>query len=337
MAVYTELDPEVLSAWLSSHDVGSLVSCEGIASGIENSNFFVTTREGRTDHRFVLTLFERLATDELSFCLALMLHLATRGVPCPAPIADRHGALCSPLVGKPAALVTRLEGHSLKAPAPAHCAAIGAALATMHVAAMDLPVRQPNPRGLSWWRLTASRVARYCTPEQRALLDAELGVIDASWDATTASLPRGAIHADLFRDNALFVEAIDDERAQLGGLIDFYFAGCDAFVLDIAICANDWCIDLASGAFDGARLAALLDAYRATRALSTDECAAFGLALRAAALRFWLSRLDDLHSPRPAQLLVPHDPAHFERILRLRRDEARSGVVALDILAASPK
>lgn len=324
MAVYTALDEDTLTAWLASHAVGTLVECRGIQSGIENSNYFVTTRSNGATCRYVLTLFERLGSDELPFYLSLMQHLAGRGVPCPAPLTDGHGALFSPLAGKPAALVTWLEGHAIPVPSPAHCSVIGDALARMHLAGKDFPLAQPNPRGLAWWERTAEHVRPFLDASQTRLLDDEIGLQAGTWDAATRSLPRGPIHADLFRDNALFIDG-DAVPPRLGGIIDFYFAGCDAWLLDLAICVNDWCVDLASGALDRRRLDAMMHAYHRARPLGHDEHEAFPLALRAAALRFWLSRLDDLHRPRPAQLLTPHDPAHFERIVRLRRDEALHG------------
>ncbi len=338
MAVYTALDENALTSWLASHEVGTLVEWHGIHSGIENSNYFVTTAKDGAAQRFVLTLFERLGADELPFYLSLMQHLAERGVPCPAPMADRSGALCAMLAGKPAALVTRLEGHFVAAPTAAHCAAIGHALARMHLAGEDFSHEQANPRGIAWWRRTAEHVGPFLDDAQKTLLDDEIALQTAMWETSTASLPRGPIHADLFRDNALFIE--DDAVSsgpspRLGGIIDFYFAGCDAWLLDLAICVNDWCVDLASGAFDRARLDAMVHAYAHARPLTQGEREAFTLALRAAALRFWLSRLDDLHRPRPAQLLTPHDPRHFERILRRRRDEATGGVecgAVLDIV-----
>lgn len=329
MAVYTALDEPALTSWLASHDVGALVEWHGIHSGIENSNYFVTTSRDGVAHRFVLTLFERLGADELPFYLSLMQHLAERGVPCPAPMADRSGALCATLAGKPAALVTRLDGRFVAAPTAAHCAAIGHALAHMHLAGEDFSLAQTNPRGIAWWQRTAEHVRPSLDDAQKSLLDDEIALQTATWEASTASLPHGPIHADLFRDNALFIE---DDAASiatppvLGGIIDFYFAGCDAWLLDLAICANDWCVNLASGAFDRTRLDAMVHAYHHARPLTHDEGEAFTLALRAAALRFWLSRLDDLHRPRPAQLLTPHDPMHFERILRRRREDAIGGV-----------
>lgn len=333
MAVYTALDENALTSWLASHEVGALVEWHGIHSGIENSNYFVTTSRNGVTHRFVLTLFERLGADELPFYLSLMQHLAQRGVPCPAPMADASGALFSPLAGKPAALVTRLEGHSISEPTAAHCVSIGHALATLHLAGEGFRLEQTNPRGIGWWRQTADHVRPFLDDAQKMLLDDEIALQTAKWDASIRTLARGPIHGDLFRDNALFIcddnakdGGHDSARPQLGGIIDFYFAGCDAWLLDLAICVNDWCVDLPSGAFDRTRLEALMLAYGRVRPLSHDERDAFPLALRAAALRFWLSRLDDLHRPRPAQLLTPHDPMHFERILRRRRDEAARGI-----------
>ena len=325
MAVYTALDPQVLSAWLTQHDVGELVACRGIASGIENSNFFVTTRDGATQREFVVTLFERLSLAELPFYLALMKHLAERGSPCPEPMVDRHGALCAALAQKPAAIVTRLPGRSIEQSQPAHCAAMGRQLALLHLRVADFALSQPNPRGAAWCIQAAARVRPYLDEDQCRLLDGEVALLSAQWDAVATPLPRGAIHADLFRDNVLFVDEGEDDAPGIGGIIDFYFAGDDVFVLDLAICLNDWCVDLATGAFDRDRLHAFVDAYQGERALDDDERAALPMMLRVGALRFWLSRLDDLHSPRPAQLLTPHDPRHFERILQRRRDEASRG------------
>ncbi len=320
MAVYTALEQDALIAWLACHEVGALVDWRGIQSGIENSNYFITTRDDLSERHFVLTLFERLDVDQLPYYLSLMQHLALQGFPCPAPMVDREGALFSMLAGKPAALVTRLEGGSILRPDATHCAALGTLLARMHVAGASFALHQPNPRGIHWWIVTAARVRPFLDDRQRALLDDEIALQTLRWTDTVASLPCGPIHADLFRDNALFVDGAD--APSLRGVIDFYFAGNDVWLLDVAICINDWCVDLDSGALDAARRAAFLEAYARQRPLGTAEQEALPLVLRAAALRFWLSRLDDLYSPRPATMLVPHDPTHFERLLRRRRSEA---------------
>ena len=349
MAVYTALDQAELEIWLRDHGVGALVEVRGVASGIENSNFFVTTRKVGRHREYVLTLFERLTADELPFYLVLMRFLAARGVPCPAPVSARDGALFSNLAGKPAALVTRLPGRPMMSPAASHCALIGATLARLHRAGRKFPLHQGNPRGLAWWQDTAGHVHDFLDQSRRVLLDSEIAHQSERWPAMAAKLPSGAIHADLFRDNALFIEAPctfvasasegdagnkSNDAPQLGGIIDFYFAGCDAWLFDVAISANDWCIDLASGVFDATRLDAFLTGYAAVRPFTDAEADAWPLMLRAAALRFWLSRLSDLHRPRPAELLTPHDPAHFERVLTRRRDDETDGRLRLPPVAS---
>lgn len=310
MAVFTPVTREQLEQWLGNYDLGRLQALEGIASGIENSNFFVDTERGR----FVLTLFERLSSTQLPFYLGLMHHLAARGVPCPDPIPDRSGATLGMLNGKPAALVTRLRGHSEMQPAPAQCAQIGEMLARMHLAAADYPGTQPNLRGLSWWQSTVPQVLPFLEADQAALLRDELAAqIAFAASPAYAALPESAVHADLFRDNALF----DGER--LGGIIDFYFAGRDSWLFDLAVTCNDWCVDDADGSLVPERFDALMSAYRTVRTPTPAERAAWPTMLRAAALRFWLSRLFDLHLPRPAEMVTPKDPTHFERILRARR------------------
>jgi homoserine kinase type II len=317
MAVFTPVTREQLEQWLGHYELGRLLAFEGIASGIENSNFFVDTERGR----FVLTLFERLDAGQLPFYLGLMHHLAAAGIPCPDPVPGRDGAALRSLNGKPAALVTRLRGRSEMHPGVEECAQIGATLARMHLAAADYDGRQPNLRGLAWWQEATPRVLPFLDAAQALLLRDELAAQSAfAGSETYAALPGSAVHADLFRDNALF------EDGRLGGIIDFYFAGRDTWLFDLAVTCNDWCIDDASGRFDGARLAALLQAYAGVRGPAAAEREAWPMMLRAAALRFWLSRLYDLHLPRPAEMVTPKDPTHFERILRARR----AGVPALD-------
>jgi homoserine kinase type II len=316
MAVFTPVTREQLERWLSRYPVGALQDFAGIPAGIENTNYFVDTAGGR----WVLTLFERLSAQQLPFYLDLMRHLAARGIACPDPVADRDGALCASLVQRPAALVSRLSGQGVAAPALRHCGPVGELLARMHLAARDYPGSLPNPRGLDWCEAAARRVAPFLDAGQSALLHDELAAqrAHAATDIARA-LPRSAVHADLFRDNVLF----DGDR--IGGVIDFYFAGVDCWLYDLAVTCNDWCIDDASGALDPVRLDALLDAYQSRRPLEEAERAAWPMLLRGSALRFWLSRLDDLHLPRPAELVTPKDPTHFERILRARR----AGVPAL--------
>ena len=304
MSVFTPVSPEQLAGWLEAYAVGPLLALEGIAEGAENTNSVVTTGQGR----FVLTLFERLGADELPFYVQLMVHLARRGIPCPAPVADREGGFLGCLNGRPAVLASFLPGASVASPGLAHCAAAGYMLARLHRAGLDFPGRLDNPRGADWRRETAPRVVSFLDGADQALLTEELR---AQSMARTIALPRGVIHADLFRDNVLF------EGERLSGVLDFYFAGQDCLLFDLAVTVNDWC-GTAGGELDGARAAALLSAYHGVRPLTAPELAAWPLMLRAAALRFWLSRLMDSHQPRAGALVTVRDPAHFRNILARR-------------------
>ena len=318
MAVFTEVSVDEASAFVSRLDVGTLTGFRGIQAGIENSNFFIDTeREGVARH-WVLTIFERLSFEQLPFYLHLMRHLARRAIPVPEPQADAGGAILHTLKGKPAALVNKLDGGHQLAPDADHCTQVGAMLARMHLAGQDFDLSQPNLRGLAWWIDTVPLVRPFLDDSQRALIDAELAFQQqlAASPAYT-SLPRGPIHADLFRDNVMFDRG-NVGRERLSGFFDFYFAGVDAFLFDIAVCLNDWCIDLESGAMADERAQAFVRAYATVRPLTSSECRLMPALLRAAALRFWLSRLWDLHLPRDATLLKAHDPAHFERVLRAR-------------------
>ena len=302
MAVFTSITEAELSAWLSDYSLGDLLELQGIASGIENTNYFVTTSNGR----FVLTLFEILTASELPFYLNLMAHLAQHGIPCPRPVANRHNQFLGELNGKPACIVSRLSGKSVMQPEAQHCAAVGAILGQLHGAGQSFTESTPNPRAASWRALTAPRVLPFLSPQDAALLQSEIALHAQN---TLAGLPQGVIHADLFRDNVLF----DDMR--IGGLLDFYFACNDCLLYDVAITVNDWCVN-ADGSLDEARTRALLTAYHAVRPLQEQERLAWPLALRAAALRFWLSRLHDLHLPRDGEIIRAHDPEQFKRILQ---------------------
>jgi homoserine kinase type II len=266
----------------------------------------------------VLTLFERLSFEQLPFYLYLMKHLARHGIPVPDPAANDQGEILHRVCGKPAAVVSRLRGKSQLAPDVSHCAAVGTMLARMHLAGRDFNRHQPNLRGLPWWNETVPVVLPFLDPSQAALIRSELAFqnhIAAS--SGYAALPRGPVHADLFRDNVMF-DAGDDGRDQLTGFFDFYFAGVDKLVFDIGVCLNDWCIDLASGRLDEQRAQAFVAAYDAVRPLASAELRLLPAMMRAAALRFWISRLWDFFLPRDAHLLTPHDPGHFERVLRQR-------------------
>lgn len=309
MSVFTTVTPDELRVWLHHYALGDLVELKGIASGITNTNYFVTTGAGR----YVLTLFERNSAEELPYFLDLMAHLARHGILCPQPMADNDGNYMGMLNGKPAALVSCLRGASLEHPAALHCAEVGAFLARMHLAGQSYPATMENPRGPHWWSVTAHAVAPFLDVEERTLLDDELA-FQAQFRGL--ELPRGVIHADLFRDNVLF----DGDR--LGGAIDFYYACNDVLAYDLAITVNDWCVDQ-DGALDAPRLQAMLAAYHAQRPLSEQERAAWPALLRAGALRFWLSRLYDFHFPQPGEMTHAKDPGHFRRVLESRiRDEA---------------
>jgi homoserine kinase type II len=313
MAVFTEVTRAEAAALLARLGAGTLLDLQGIGSGIENTNYFVDSSEGR----WVLTLFERLTAEQLPFYLRLMQHLARHGLPVPEPRADEGGDILHALAGKPAALVNALPGRHQLAPDLHHCAQLGHLLARLHLAVADFPLAQPNLRGLPWWEAITPLVLPHLEGPQAALLADELR-FQRQLAAAPAyqSLPRGAVHADLFRDNALFDGLPGHEK--LTGCFDFYFAGTDTFGYDLAVCLNDWCIDLDSGRLDEARAAALIDAYELERPLTTAELRLLPGLLRAAALRFWLSRLSDWHLPREAALLNPKDPSHFERVLRER-------------------
>lgn len=314
MAVYTEVSADNAQALLHTLGLGTLQSLRGIQGGIENTNYFVDSESGA----HVLTLFERLSFEQLPFYLYLMQHLAQRGIPVPDPAADAKGNILHKVNGKPAALVNRLRGRSELAPGVAHCAAVGRMLARMHLAGRDFDRRQPNLRGLPWWNETMPVVLPYLDLDQAALLRSELAYQNHVAESSAyAALPCGPVHADLFRDNVMF----DQEpggQPELTGFFDFYFAGVDTWLFDLAVCLNDWCIDLSDGTADAERTAAFLDAYVAERPLIAQERQLLPAMLRAGALRFWISRLWDFHLPREAAMLQAHDPGHFERVLRAR-------------------
>lgn len=317
MAVFTEVSAEAAAALADELGLGTVTALKGITSGIENTNYFLTTeREGETS-QWVLTLFERLTAEQLPFYLHLMKHLARRGIPVPDPQADAQGEILHHVCGKPAAVVNRLAGGHQLAPSVWHCQQVGAMLARMHLAGQDYPRQQPNLRGLPWWTETVPVVRPYLTAAQTELIDTELAFQQAhAHSPAYERLPRGPIHADLFRDNVMFDGLPGHEK--LTGFFDFYFAGCDTWLFDIAVCLNDWCINIDTGSLDGDRANAFMAAYDHERPLGGDELRLLPALLRAGALRFWISRLWDFHLPREASMLKPHDPGHFERVLRER-------------------
>jgi len=314
MAVFTEVSRSEAAELLRQLNLGELTEMAGCAGGIENTNYFVSARSNGQEHHHVLTLFERLTAEQLPYYLHLMKHLAGKGIPVPDPAADAQGEILHQLKGKPAAVVNRLRGKSELRPGPDHCAQVGAMLARMHLAGQDYPRQQPNLRGLAWWNDTVPVVLPHLDPGQAALITSELEAQNQlAQSSAYAGLPHGPIHADLFRDNVMF------EQGQLSGFFDFYFAGCDTFTFDLAVCLNDWCIDLERGSDDPERVRAMVQAYESVRPLTAPEQDLLPMMRRAGALRFWISRLWDWHLPREASMLKPHDPTHFERVLLARR------------------
>lgn len=309
MAVFTEVSEQQADQLMQQLQLGDLVSLQGISGGIENTNYFASTTQGD----FVLTLFERLSHAQLPFYLQLMKHLAAQGIKVPMPQADAQGDILFTLCDKPAAVVERLRGESELQPGASHCQAVGDMLARMHLAGASFAMSQPNLRSLPWWNETAPIVMPHLSPEQNQLLSSELAFQNhVAASSAYRALPLGPVHADLFRNNVMF------DGEQLSGFFDFYFAGVDAWLFDVAVALNDWCIDLDSGAFDADRFDALLTAYQAVRPLQAPERQLLNPMLRAAALRFWISRLWDYHLPREASMLQAHDPSHFERVLGQR-------------------
>jgi homoserine kinase type II len=313
MAVFTEVSESKAQELLTQLQLGDLVELQGIQGGIENTNYFLTSSVGA----YVLTLFERLTHQQLPFYLHLMKHLAHHGIPVPDPVANSDGDILLTVEGKPAAVVNRLLGRSELAPTPRHCHAVGDTLARMHLAGKDYNRHQSNLRGLTWWNETVPVVLPFLNTSQSSLIQSELAFQNhVAKSSAYAALPCGPVHADLFRDNVMF-EGTGD-TLQLTGFFDFYFAGVDTWLFDLAICLNDWCIDLDTGSLDAEKTTALLTAYQVVRPLIAAERQLLNPMLRAGALRFWTSRLWDFHLPREASMLTPHDPTHFERVLRQR-------------------
>jgi len=304
MSVYTRIEQADLEQFLQQYDVGELVDFAGISAGIENTNYFVTTTRGK----FVLTLFEQLTAGELPYFLDLMAFLAEHDVPSAHPIAGRDGKYLRSLKNKPTALVQRLQGYGIEIPNVAQCRALGDALGRLHAVGHEFNGQRANPRGPHWWQETSKKLAGHLTDQDRQLLDTELA-FQAGFRAS--HLPRGVIHADLFRDNALF---LDDD---LSGIIDFYYACNDVLLYDLAVTVNDWCSN-ADGSLDENRTRSMLKAYCTQRPVQENEIEAWPVMLRAAALRFWLSRLHDKHFPKEGEITHIKDPAVFRRILEQR-------------------
>lgn len=325
MAVFTPVSVADARRLLERYCLGTLTSLKGIEAGIENTNYFLDTSAGR----YILTLFEVLTHKELPFYIELMLHLAEHGIPVPCPQRGQDGQLITELHDKPTAIVTRLSGHSVARPNARHCALSAQTLAQIHLAGQSFPLVQPNLRALPWWQQTIPQLLRFLNPQQQDLITTALDEqIQLSQSPQYSLLPKGPAHCDLFRDNVLFSGTA--EAPEMGGVIDFYFAGCDHWIFDVAVTVNDWCIDQQTGAFDLPLLTTWLEAYHDIRPFTAAERALWPAMLRAAALRFWVSRLYDYFMPREAHSLTPHDPTHFERILTLRFSQEIPALPCLD-------
>ncbi|MBS7695785.1 MULTISPECIES: homoserine kinase [unclassified Chelatococcus] len=309
MAVYTEVGDEELASFVAGYDIGQVLSVKGIAEGVENSNFLLHTERGF----YILTLYEkRVRQEDLPFFIGLMDHLARRGIICPEPVRMRSGETLGRLAGRPAAIVTFLDGVWVKRPTATHCRAVGGALAAFHKAGADFSIRRPNNLSLSGWRPLfeqagdgADRVAAGLT----ARTAAALVELERDWPT---GLPQGVIHADLFPDNVFFI------GETLSGLIDFYFACNDALAYDLAICLNAWCFE-ADGSFNLTKGQALIDGYEAQRPLTPEEVAALPILCRGSALRFMLTRLVDWLNVPPGALVRPKDPLEYDRKLAFHR------------------
>lgn len=301
MSVYTEISDPGLRRFLAGYTVGEPVSCEGIAEGIENTNYRVSTRDGR----YVLTVFEQTAAEDLPFCVGLMAALADQGIPSARPIADRSGRFVQTLEHKPALLVEHLPGKSVTAPSLQQCRAVGDMLARMHVFTAAYPYHRDNERGRAWHTETAVAVRGNLDRSDRALLDRTL---EQTLGFDLSILPHGVVHADLFRDNVLF------EDHALSGLIDFYYAHTGALIYDLAVVVADWCFE-PDGSFRGERATAIVEAYGQRRPPNAAERSAWLAVLRAAGLRFWLSREFDRHFPRAGVITQTKDPTLFRAIL----------------------
>ncbi len=320
MAVYTDVPDDELRAFVAVFDLGEVVSCKGIAEGVENSNYLLRTERGT----YILTLYERrVAPADLPFFLALMEHLARNGILCPTPLRATDGAALRTLCGRPAAIVTFLDGMWPRRIQPFHCAALGGALARLHVAGQRFPLRRPNALGVAGWRALYEACrgrAHEVRPGLADELGAELDALEAAWPA---ALPQGVIHADLFPDNVFF------RGEAVSGLIDFYFACSDFLAYDIAICLNAWCFE-ADGSFNVTKARSLLANYRAVRPLEPAEFAALPLLARGSALRFLLTRLYDLLNHPQGALVRPKDPLEYLQKLRFHRSVQSPGAYGLE-------
>src|SRR6476619_1359467 len=309
MAVYTDVAAEDLAEFLKSYDIGELTSYKGIAEGVENSNFLLHAASGA----YILTLYEkRVQREDLPFFVALMQHLNRKGISCPLPVSRRNGATIGELAGRPAAIVTFLEGMWMRRPTVEHCRAVGTALAAMHLAGGDFVPERKNALSVDGWRPLWERSAPKAVTVEHGLAaetEAELAFLERHWPTT---LPRGVIHADLFPDNVFFL------GDKLSGLIDFYFACTDILAYDLAVCLNAWCFE-SDHSYNVTKGRSLLNAYGKVRALSEAELKALPVLARGAAMRFLLTRLVDWLAVPDGALVRPKDPLEYYRKLRFHQ------------------
>ncbi|MFV2004954.1 MAG: homoserine kinase [Gammaproteobacteria bacterium] len=311
MSVYTTIEESELNSFLSNYDAGQLDNFQGISDGIENTNYFVNTDNGR----YVLTIFEHHSFEEMQYYLNLMHHFADHGVPSATPVADKQGNYLSLFKDKPIALVERLNGGSITSTTVDHCEQLGTAMGKMHAAGLSFDHRQANPRGPGWCQRTALKVLIKLSEDEQTLLENEVlfQKADSHDFGRHADLPRGVIHADLFRDNALW------DGDKFSGIIDFYYSCDDVLLYDLAVAVNDWChkdgVNQDNFSLDEDKVHALLTHYNTFRELTAHEQDYWPAMLRAGALRFWLSRLHDKHFPRPGELVHTKNPDEFKSIL----------------------
>jgi homoserine kinase type II len=320
MAVYTEVPDEELEAFVARYDIGRPVSCKGIAEGVENSNFLLTTERAS----FILTLYEkRVRREELPFFIGLMEHLASRGIACPTPVKARDGEALGELCKRPAAIVTFLDGMWPRRPTARHCQLLGTALAQMHLAGADYTTRRPNDLSVVGWRrlyeATKDR-ADEVNPGLAEEIRREIEGFEAHWPK---HLPAGVIHADLFPDNVFFL------GDRLSGIIDFYFACNDAYAYDLAVCLNAWCFE-SDASFNVTKARSLIASYRKTRAVSTEELEALPMLARGSALRFLLTRLYDWLNHPPGAFVKPKNPLEYLDKLRFHAGLRGPGAYGLE-------
>lgn len=324
MAVYTDISEGELSAFLDGYPLGELLSYKGIAEGVENSNFLLHTASGA----YILTLYEkRVNPDDLPFFIGLMQHLSGKGINCPLPVARGDGRIIGELAGRPAAIVTFLEGMWMRRPTVEHCREVGAALAAMHLAGQDFAMRRQNALSMPGWRPLWEKAAVRAEEVKKGIVrevEADLALLEANWPD---DLPKGVIHADLFPDNVFFL------GNELSGLIDFYFACTDTLAYDLAVCLNAWCFEK-DNSYNLTKGTALLSAYTSVRSLSPAEEDALPLLAHGSALRFMLTRLYDWLNTPAGSLVVKKDPIEYLRRMRFHRQIRSASEYGLDLAGA---